>query len=122
MSTAIDLKTKLGSFSDTWHPRVIAKANGQLLKLARCADSLEWHSHEHEDEVFLCLEGRFVLEFRDGEVVLEPGQLFVVPKGVEHRPRAEPTASILLFEPQQTEHLGGSGGPREVSVDEQEWI
>jgi len=122
MTDAIDLKTKLASFNDTWHPRIIAEANGQLLKLARCEGALEWHSHEGEDEVFLCLEGQLVLELRDREVVLEPGQLFVVPRGVEHRPRAEPRASVLLFEPSQTQHLGGEGGAREVAVDEQEWI
>ena len=59
---------------------------------------------------------------RDSEVTLEPGQLFVMPRGVEHRPRAEPTASILLLEPKQTQHLGKHGGPRAIDVEEQEWI
>ena len=122
MPETIDLKSKLSSFEDTWHPRIIGEANGQYLKLAHCEGTLEWHSHDNEDEVFLCIDGRLVLELRDREITLEAGQLFVVPRGVEHRPRAEPRASVLLFEPKQTEHLGGSGGPREVTVDDQEWI
>ena len=122
MNETIDLKTKLDSFEDTWHPRIIGKANGQLLKLAKCEGALEWHSHQDEDEVFLCLDGRLVLELRDREIALEPGQIFVVPRGVEHRPRAEPRASVLLFEPSDTQHLGGEGGAREVPVEEQEWI
>jgi mannose-6-phosphate isomerase-like protein (cupin superfamily) len=122
MTDVIDLKSKLAAFHDTWHPRIIGEANGQLLKLAQCEGALEWHSHQAEDEVFLCLEGRLVLELRDREVALEAGQLFVVPRGVEHKPRAEPRASVLLFEPKQTQHLGGEGGAREVAVDDQEWI
>ncbi len=122
MNDVIDLKTKLGAFADTWHPRIIGEANGQYLKLAHGEGTLEWHSHEDEDEVFLCLEGRIVLEMRDREVALEPGQLFVMPRGVEHRPRAEPTASVLLFEPGETRHLGGTGGSREVEIENQEWI
>ena len=122
MPETIDLKSKFSSFEDTWHPRIIGEANGQYLKLAHCEGTLEWHSHDNEDEVFLCIDGRLVLELRDREITLEAGQLFVVPRGVEHRPRAEPRASVLLFEPKQTEHLGGSGGPREVTVDDQEWI
>jgi mannose-6-phosphate isomerase-like protein (cupin superfamily) len=95
MNDVIDLKTKLEAFSDTWHPRIIGEANGQYLKLAHGEGTLEWHSHEGEDEVFLCLEGRIVLEMRDREVALEPGQ---------------------------TRHLGGEGGAREISIDEQAWI
>ena len=122
MNDMIDLSSKLASFSDAWHPRIIGEANGQYLKLAHGEGTLEWHSHENEDEVFLCLEGRLVLEMRDREVALEAGQLFVMPRGVAHRPRAEPRASVLLFEPGETRHLGGEGGAREVSIDEQSWI
>lgn len=119
MNDVIDLRRKLDSFKDIWSPRIIAEANGQLLKLAHGEGTLEWHRHEEEDEVFLCLEGRLVLEMRDREVVLEPGQIFVMPRNVEHRPRAEPRASVLLFEPGATRHLGGTGGDREVPVEDQ---
>lgn len=122
MTRGIDLTEKLALVDQLWSPRVIGEANGQLLKLAKGEGTLEWHSHQDEDEVFLCLEGRLVLEFRDGEVSLDPGQLCVVPRGVEHRPRAEPHAAILLFEPKATEHLGGTGGDREVPIDDQQWI
>ena len=122
MHDVIDLDEKLNAFDETWHPRIIGSCNGQYLKLAHGEGALEWHSHEEEDEAFLCLRGRIVLEMRDREVVLEPGQLFIMPRGVEHRPRAEPTASVLLFEPASTEHLGGEGGAREVDVADQPWI
>ncbi len=118
----VDLAAKLILLREAWSPRPVAEANGQLLKLARGEGTLEWHRHEGEDEVFLCLEGRLVLELRDREVPLGPGQLFVVPRGVEHRPRAEPSASFLLFEPRATRHLGGTGGEREVAVGDQEWL
>ena len=119
MTSAIDLVSKLSSFDDTWHPRVIGEANGQYIKLAHCEGALEWHSHEDQDEVFLCLAGRLILEFQDREVTLEPGQLFVVPRGLQHRPRADPKASVLLFEPKETLHLGGEGGSREISIQDQ---
>ena len=122
MNDVIDLGQKLDAFDETWHPRIIGACNGQYLKLAHGAGSLEWHRHDLEDEAFLCLRGRLVLEMRDREVALEPGQLFIMPRGVEHRPRAEPTASVLLFEPAETEHLGGAGGSREVDVRDQPWI
>ena len=122
MQDVIDLGSKLDAFSETWSPRIIAEANGQYLKLAHGEGTLEWHSHAEEDEVFLCLAGRLVLEMRDREVALEPGQLFVMPRGVEHRPRAEPRASVLLFEPGGTRHLGGTGGSREVEIEDQPWI
>jgi mannose-6-phosphate isomerase-like protein (cupin superfamily) len=115
----IDLAERLARVREPWSPRIVGEANGQYLKLARGEGTLEWHSHADEDEVFLCLEGRLVLELRDREVALGPGQLFVVPRGVEHRPRAEPTASILLFEPRTTLHLGGMGGEREVAIEDQ---
>ena len=122
MSDVIDLKTKLDAFNDIWSPRIIGEANGQYLKLAKGEGELEWHAHADEDEVFICLEGRFVLELRDREIVLEPGQLFIVPRGVEHKPRAEPTASVLLFEPKATLHLGKDGGDRAVAVSDQQKI
>ncbi len=119
MSEIIDLKSKLDSISVAWHPKVISEANGQYIKLAKCEGVLEWHVHDDQDEVFLCLEGQLILEMKDREVILNSGQMFTMPRGVEHRPRASSLTSILLFEPVDTEHLGGAASPRNVSIADQ---
>ena len=119
MSEVIDLKSKLDSISATWHPKIISEANGQYIKLAKCEGFLEWHVHDEQDEVFLCLEGQLTLEMRDSKVVLDAGQMFTMPRGVEHRPSASTLTYILLFEPVDTEHLGGAESPRTVSITDQ---
>jgi mannose-6-phosphate isomerase-like protein (cupin superfamily) len=119
MSEVIDLKSKLDSISAAWHPKIISEANGQYIKLAKCEGLLEWHVHDEQDEVFLCLEGQLTLEMKDSAVVLNAGQMFTMPRGVEHRPSASTLTSILLFEPVDTEHLGGVESPRTVSITDQ---
>jgi mannose-6-phosphate isomerase-like protein (cupin superfamily) len=119
MSEVIDLKSKLDSISAAWHPKIISEANGQYIKLAKCEGLLEWHMHDEQDEVFLCLEGQLTLEMKDSAVVLNAGQMFTMPRGVEHRPSASTLTSILLFEPVDTEHLGGVESPRTVSITDQ---
>jgi len=119
MSEVIDLKSKLDSISAAWHPKIISEANGQYIKLAKCEGLLEWHVHDEQDEVFLCLEGQLTLEMKDSAVVLNAGQMFTMPRGVEHRPSASILTSILLFEPVDTEHLGGVESPRTVSITDQ---
>jgi len=119
MSEVINLKSKLDSISVAWHPKIISEANGQYIKLAKCEGLLEWHVHDEQDEVFLCLEGQLTLEMRDSKVVLNTGQMFTMPRGVEHRPSASTLTSILLFEPVDTEHLGGAESSRAVSITDQ---
>jgi mannose-6-phosphate isomerase-like protein (cupin superfamily) len=119
MSEVIDLKSKLDSISAAWHPKIISEANGQYIKLAKCEGLLEWHVHDEQDEVFLCLEGQLTLEMKDSAVVLNAGQMFTMPRGVEHRPSASTLTSILLFEPVDTEHLGGAESSRTVSITDQ---
>ncbi len=119
MAESIDLHKKLETIRQFWHPKIIGEANGQYIKLARCEGELEWHRHREEDEVFLCLEGQLRLEMRDEEVVLNPGELFVVPRGVEHKPHAQPNTSVLLVEPKSTQHLGELESPRAVNIEEQ---
>jgi mannose-6-phosphate isomerase-like protein (cupin superfamily) len=119
MSEVIDLKSKLDSISAAWHPKIISEANGQYIKLAKCEGLLEWHVHDEQDEVFLCLEGQLTLEMKDSAVVLNAGQMFTMPRGVEHRPSASTLTSILLFEPVDTEHLGGVESSRTVSITDQ---
>ena len=102
----INIHEKLGSFTDHWNPRIVAELNGQHVKLTKFQGSFVWHHHEHEDELFLVLKGRFRMEFRDRDVWLEEGEILVVPRGVEHRPVAEEEVHILLFEPASTLNTG----------------
>jgi mannose-6-phosphate isomerase-like protein (cupin superfamily) len=103
---AINLAEKLGRIRDYWNPRIIGDLNGQHVKLARVKGEFVWHFHENEDELFLVLEGTLRLEFRDGEVTLGPGEMWIVPRGVEHRPIAEEEVHLLLFEPASTLNTG----------------
>ena len=120
MRDKINLEEKLALFDDHWSPRIIAELNGQQVKLAKVQGDLVWHSHEAEDELFLVLRGRFNLRFRDGEVSLGPGEMFVVPRGVEHYPWAEEETHLLVFEPASTKHTGEVQTP--MTVEHQERI
>ena len=104
----IDLKTKLESFDDRWSPKIIAALNDQEVKLVKLEGTFEWHSHQEEDELFLVLEGCFTMQFREHSVDLTEGQMIIVPRRVEHRPVAEKTCSVLLFEPSGVINTGDS--------------
>lgn len=101
------LDDAFASFDEPWSPRLAAELNGQAVKLARAEGEFVRHSHAEADELFLVVGGRLRIEFHeDDDVVLEPGELVVVPRGVAHRPVAEPAARMLLFEPSGTENTG----------------
>lgn len=102
----VDLREKLALFHDHWNPRIVGELNGQQVKLAKLLGAFDWHAHDEEDELFLVLDGHLRLELRDRVVDLAPGQFFIVPRGVEHRPVAEAEASVLLFEPASTVNTG----------------
>lgn len=102
----INLASKLSLFSEHWSPKVIAELNGQQVKVVKFRGDFLWHHHEHEDELFLVLSGRLRMEFRDHQAWLGPGELIVVPRGVEHRPCAEKEVHVLLFEPATTVNTG----------------
>lgn len=116
----ITLTDKLALFSTHWDPKIIAELNGQHVKLAKIQGEFVWHHHEHEDELFLVVRGRFRMEFRDRAVELREGELLVVPRGVEHRPVADEECSILLFEPAGTVNTGNAGGA--LTRDRLGWI
>jgi mannose-6-phosphate isomerase-like protein (cupin superfamily) len=116
----INLREKLARFSDHWSPKIIAALNGQHVKLVKFRGEFVWHQHRDEDELFLVVEGSFRMEFRDRTVVLGPGEVIVVPRGVEHRPVAAEEVSVLLFEPATTVNTGTTGGERTVA--QPEWI
>ncbi len=108
--TAINLKDKLARFSEHWSPRVIAEMNDYQFKLAKVKGEFVWHAHADTDEVFIVLDGALTLEFRDKVVPLTTGEMYVVPRGVEHRPVAVDECSIMLVEPRGVVNTGDAGG------------
>ena len=104
--TAVNLAEKVSRIDDFWHPRIVGALNGQLVKVARLLGEFDWHFHEHEDELFLVLKGTLVMQLRDREVRIGPGEFYIVPRGVEHRPVAPEEVHVVLFEPEATLHTG----------------
>ena len=102
----VDPLAKLSTFADAWVPRIVAELNGQLVKVAHFEGEYVWHSHAEEDELFLVLAGRVDIHLRDRVVDLGPGELFVVPRGIEHKPVAHGRAQVLMFEPATTRNTG----------------
>lgn len=117
---AINLKEKLSLINDHWSPGVIAALNDCQFKLAKFAGDFIWHSHDDTDEAFFVVAGQFTMEFRDRSVEVREGELIVVPKGVEHRPRATTECQVLLVELAGTVNTGNAGGEKTVSADN--WI
>lgn len=107
---AINLRDKLAKFSEHWSPRVVAEMNDYQFKLVKLQGEFVWHAHADTDEVFIVLEGRMALEFRDRTVTLAAGEMYVVPKGVEHRPVAAEECCVMLVEPRGVVNTGEAGG------------
>ncbi|ANM28457.1 hypothetical protein ABI59_00670 [Acidobacteria bacterium Mor1] len=118
----INLKDKFGTFDENWVPRVIGELNGQHVKIAKIEGEYVWHAHEQEDELFLVVDGEITIDFRDKSVTLKPGECCIVPRGVEHRPRAASQASILMFEPASTRNTGNVVEDRTLEPDQLERI
>lgn len=117
MSSAINLKEKLSKLNEQWSPRVIAELNDYQFKLAKIEGDFIWHSHPDTNEAFIVLDGVLRIDLRESAVTLKPGELYVVPKGVEHKPFAEGECSILLIEPRGTDNTGDAGGERTAAQD-----
>ncbi|MFB7330978.1 cupin domain-containing protein [Streptomyces adustus] len=108
---SVNLAHKLAQFDELWTQKKIADLNDYEVKLAKLKGEFIWHTHEETDELFLVISGRLTIRLRDGDVVLEPGELFVVPRGVEHCPVADEETAILLLEPAGVLNTGDAGGP-----------
>ncbi len=119
-TSAINFTDKLAQFSDLWSPRIIAQMNDYHLKLAKIEGEFVWHSHPGTDEVFIVIQGSMNIHLRDGVVKLDEGEMYVVPKGVEHKPTAEHECHILLIEPAGTLNTGDAGG--EMTKQDEIWI
>ncbi|MEU0297913.1 cupin domain-containing protein [Streptomyces sp. NPDC006175] len=114
MSTSavpVNLAGKLAQFRELWSQKKVAVLNDYEVKLAKLKGKFVWHTHEDTDELLLVISGRLTIQLRDGDVVLEPGELFVVPRGVEHCTVAHEETAILLLEPAGTMNTGDAGGP-----------
>lgn len=114
---AINFAAKLALFDDRWQPRVIAQMNDYQFKLVKIEGDFVWHSHADTDETFIVLSGRLRIDFRDGAVHLGPGEMYVVPRGVEHKPFAEGEVRMLLVEPCGVRNTGDQGGERTAVND-----
>ncbi|HEX5514545.1 MAG TPA: cupin domain-containing protein [Gammaproteobacteria bacterium] len=110
----VNLQEKLALFSEHWSPRIVGELNGQQVKLAKLKGEFVWHHHEHEDELFLVIKGTLLMRLREGDVVIQEGEFFIVPRGVEHQPVAEDEVHVLLFEPAATLNTGNVRNERTV--------
>ncbi len=104
------------AFSEHWAPRIIGELNGQHVKVAKAQGEFIWHHHEHEDELFYVVKGRLTMRFRDREEILNPGDMIIVPRGVEHQPYAEEEVWVMLFEPASTLNTGNVRNERTVDT------
>ena len=109
--TKVNLTEKLGQFSDVFAPRIVATYNENEIQLVKVAGDFVWHKHDDTDDFFLVLKGKLTIQLRDGNIELGPGELYVVPRGVEHCPRADVETHVLLIEPTGTRNTGDAGGP-----------
>jgi mannose-6-phosphate isomerase-like protein (cupin superfamily) len=117
-TTPVDLAEKLSLFSEHWSPKVVARLNDYEIKVVKVQGEFVWHTHDDTDELFLVLDGELTIGLRDGDVVLGPGQLFVVPRGVEHCPRADGEVQALLMEPVGVVNTGSAGGELTARYDD----
>jgi len=116
----VNLTQKFSLFDEHWSPKLVGELNGQHVKLAKVKGEFVWHRHDAEDELFLVVKGRLVIKLRDRDVVLDEGEFFIVPRGVEHKPVAEDEVHLLMFEPASTLNTGNVQNAR--TVEQLDWI
>jgi mannose-6-phosphate isomerase-like protein (cupin superfamily) len=115
--SAINLRDKLALFAEHWSPRVVAEMNDYQFKLVKLQGEFVWHAHADTDEVFIVLDGELTLQFRDTDLPLSAGEMYVVPKGVEHRPVAAEECCVMLVEPRGVVNTGDAGGAYTAAND-----
>jgi mannose-6-phosphate isomerase-like protein (cupin superfamily) len=118
--TPVNFQQKFGLFSEQWTPKVVAEMNDYQFKIVRLEGDFVWHDHKETDETFIVLEGTLRIDMHDGAVSLNAGEMFVVPKGVQHKPYAEHEVKLLLIEPQGVLNTGHESGERTAQNDQ--WI
>lgn len=118
--SSINFKGKFSKFDNQWSPRVIAEMNDYQFKLVRVEGEFVWHDHPDTDEVFIVIEGSLDIEFRDGKVTLNTGEMYVIPKGVEHKPVAKKQCKVMLVEPKGVVNTGDAGGA--LTAQDDVWV
>ena len=116
----VNLTQKFSLISKQWDPKIIAQLNDYQVKIAKIQGEFVWHSHPETDEIFLVIDGKLTIHLRDGDLQLEPGEMCVIPRGVEHKPAAGEECQILMVEPAGTQNTGDAGGERTVA--DIDWI
>ncbi len=114
---AINFSQKFALFDEQWQPKVVAEMNDYQFKIVKLQGDFIWHDHKDTDETFIVIEGNLRIDFRDGAVHIGPGEMFVVPRGVEHKPCAEKEVKLLLIEPRGVLNTGHEGGERTAQND-----
>ncbi len=121
MITKVNINKKFEQIREYWTPKIIGKLNGRYIKLEKIKDELIWHNHQDEDEMFIVFKGTLVMDFRDKNTETKQGEVLIIPKGVEHRPRTNgEEVWIMLIEPKETKHTGDI--EHEKTVKNFEWI
>ncbi len=116
----LNLQDKFSLFTEQWTPKIIGELNSQHVKLAKLKGEFVWHAHEDEDELFMVIKGQLIIELPDKKIELNEGEIFIVPKGVKHKPVASEEVHVLLFEPAKIKHTGDV--QHELTKDQMEWI
>jgi len=116
----VNLNQKYELFNEFWTPKIVGELNGQYVKLAKAQGEFVWHKHDSEDEFFLVVKGSFTIKLKEGDIQLNEGEFYIVPKGIEHKPVADEEAHVLVFEPKSTKHTGNVKS--DLTVEKLEWI
>ncbi len=114
----VNIKDKFSQFNEHWQPKIVGELNGQYVKLAKLKGEFVWHQHETEDELFMVIKGQLLIKLRDRDVILNPGEFFIIPHGVEHIPIAEEEVQVMLFEPRSVVNTGNIQDERTLDISE----
>jgi len=114
----VNLENKFSQFDEHWQPKIVGELNGQYVKLAKLKGKFVWHQHETEDEMFMVIKGQLLIKLRDRDVTLNPGEFFIIPRGVEHIPIAEEEVQVMLFEPKSVINTGDVQDERTLDTSE----
>ncbi|GMT43248.1 MAG: mannose-6-phosphate isomerase [bacterium] len=111
----VNLLEKFSLFDSYWDPKIVGELNNQYIKLAKLKGEFLWHHHENEDELFMVVKGHLTIKLRDGDIELNEGEFYIIPKGIEHMPKAENEAYVLMFEPKSTVNTGSSDSEKTIN-------
>jgi len=114
----VNIENKFSQFDEHWQPKIVGELNGQYVKLAKLKGEFVWHQHESEDEMFMVIKGQLLIKLRDRDVTLNPGEFFIIPRGVDHIPIAEEEVQVMLFEPKSVINTGDVQDERTLDTSE----